>query len=114
MRTSVGILLRDRGSAPPTVGRCLRGRRAVPACDRFHHEESVMALAKGPEQGVCSARGCARRATLAIIWRNPAIHTGRTKTWLSCPEHLDHLKRYFTYRSFPYEVKPFPFEDGPG
>ena len=86
----------------------------MPAGDRFHHEESVMALAKGPEQGVCSARGCTRRATLAIIWRNPAIHTGRTKTWLSCPEHLDHLKRYFTYRSFPYEVKPFPFEDGPG
>ena len=38
-----------------------------------------MALAPGPEDLACSARGCSRKAEVAIIWSNPAIHTGRSK-----------------------------------
>jgi len=65
-----------------------------------------MALAPGPEDLACSARGCRRKAEVAIIWSNPAIHTGRSKTWLACRDHRDSLQQYLAYRDFPTRVVP--------
>lgn len=65
-----------------------------------------MALAKGPRDLICSARECEQKATQALEWSNPKIHTGRTKTWLSCEEHIPHLLNYLEYRSFPVCLMP--------
>lgn len=65
-----------------------------------------MALAKGPREGVCSARGCEQPAVWGIVWSNPKVHTGRTKTWLACDDHRDELASYMKYRGFPMEVVP--------
>ena len=65
-----------------------------------------MALARGPRDLICSARECEQKATQALIWSNPAIHTGRHKTWLSCPEHVAFLHEYLAYRNFPVETLP--------
>ena len=75
-----------------------------------------MALGVEATSGICSARECTNAAIYRIDWRNPAIHHGRTKTWLACEEHLSYLENYFTYRSFPYEVSAFvaPDEDSGG
>lgn len=62
-----------------------------------------MALARGPRDLICSARECEEKATHALEWRNPKIHTGRTKTWLSCPSHVPELLSYLSYRQFPVE-----------
>ena len=72
-----------------------------------------MALGVESASGICSARECTNAAIYRIDWRNPAIHRGRTKTWLACEEHLSYLENYFKYRSFPYEVSAFvaPDED---
>ena len=71
-----------------------------------------MALGVEAASGICSARECTNAAIYRIDWRNPAIHRGRTKTWLACEDHLS----YFKYRSFPYEVSAFvaPDEDSGG
>lgn len=63
-----------------------------------------MALAHGPEDLVCSARECEEPATVAVIWSNPKIHTGRHKTWLSCEAHRQFLVDYVGLRGFPVEV----------
>lgn len=60
-----------------------------------------MALAKGPESLICSARECEESAAWAIVWSNPAIHFGRSKTWLACETHRDHLDAYLKVRNFP-------------
>lgn len=65
-----------------------------------------MALAKGPRDLVCSARECEADAVWAVVWSNPNLHFGRTKTWLACDEHRDFLKQYLAYRDFPAEVIP--------
>ncbi len=66
-----------------------------------------MPLAPGPSEFVCSARECTALAVWRIDWSNPAIHYGRSKTWLACDEHLEELKSYFTYRNFPHQVRQF-------
>ena len=43
-----------------------------------------MALGVEAASGICSARECTNAAIYRIDWRNPAIHRGRTKTWLAC------------------------------
>ncbi|MFT0763151.1 hypothetical protein [Scrofimicrobium sp. R131] len=65
-----------------------------------------MAITKGPEALICSARGCEELATGAIIWSNPKLHFGRHKTWLTCPEHREFLTNYLGYRRFPVEYLP--------
>lgn len=65
-----------------------------------------MALARGPRDLICSARECEEKATQALVWSNPAIHTGRTKTWLACPDHVTFLQDYLSYRRFPVDVMP--------
>ncbi len=66
-----------------------------------------MALAPGPKEFICSARGCTEPAVWMIEWSNPNIHYGRTKKWLACDQHREELKSYFAYRNFPYEVTAF-------
>lgn len=63
-----------------------------------------MRLARGPKDLICSARDCENDALWAVVWSNPNLHFGRTKTWLACGEHRDHLKNFLAYRKFPVEV----------
>ncbi len=65
-----------------------------------------MAVARGPRNGVCSARGCQKPALWAIIWRNPSIRRNRDKTWLACDEHREYLLSYMRVRDFPAHVMP--------
>jgi hypothetical protein len=61
-----------------------------------------------PPEAVCSAKGCTRPATWALLWNNPRIHTpDRRKTWLACDEHRQHLSDFLSARSFLREVEPF-------
>jgi hypothetical protein len=49
----------------------------------------------------CSAKGCRSRATTDLSWRNPQLHdAARTKHWLACDEHADHLADFLSRRGF--------------
>ena len=65
-----------------------------------------MALARGPEDGICAARECSRPATLQITWTNPKIPWSDSKTWLACENHREELSDYMRYRGFPFTVTP--------
>ncbi|RNI24658.1 hypothetical protein EFY87_02835 [Flexivirga caeni] len=55
----------------------------------------------------CSAKGCRRDASYAIVWRNPRIHAeDRHKTWLACDEHRTTLSDFLSLRGFPMHVVP--------
>jgi len=61
-----------------------------------------------PLEAKCSRAGCTRSATKSLLWTNPSIHRdGKTKTWLSCEEHLDYLRGFLTDRSFLLEEAEF-------
>lgn len=61
-----------------------------------------------PIAAKCSRAGCTERATTTLVWANPSIHKeGRTKSWLSCDEHLEYLRSFLTDRSFLLEEKVF-------
>jgi hypothetical protein len=50
---------------------------------------------------VCSAKGCRREATRALLWNNPTLHTAaRRKVWLACPEHETSLGEFLRVRGF--------------
>lgn len=59
-------------------------------------------MGTGPEEAPerqCSRRGCRQRATAALLWNNPRIHTPeRRKTWLACPDHEAWLSAYLAER----------------
>ncbi|MGI8577823.1 MAG: acetone carboxylase [Nocardioidaceae bacterium] len=58
-----------------------------------------------PDELICSARGCARRATVALRWNNPKLHTEpQRKTWLACPDHEQSLADFLAARGFLREV----------
>lgn len=65
-------------------------------------------MSVGPELDVqeqCRARGCPARATHAVIWRNPALHTPeRRKVWLACAQHREPLRDFVARRGFLIEV----------
>jgi hypothetical protein len=53
------------------------------------------------EQPRCSAKGCRSLATVDLSWRNPRLHdAARTKHWLACDDHADHLADYLAVRGF--------------
>jgi len=55
----------------------------------------------GAEQPRCSAKGCREVATVDLLWRNPRLHdAARTKHWLACDDHADHLADYLAVRGF--------------
>ena len=70
-----------------------------------------MPLAQAPRNPICSARECTAPADYAVIWHNPRLHTGRSKTWLACVGHLDFLRNYLRDRGFPFRVEDFTPED---
>jgi hypothetical protein len=50
---------------------------------------------------VCSAKGCRREATRALLWNNPTLHQeARRKVWLACDEHEGSLGDFLTLRGF--------------
>ena len=52
----------------------------------------------------CSAKGCRAAATIELRWRNPRLHDeSRTKRWLACDSHADHLADYLSARGFLLE-----------
>ena len=53
----------------------------------------------------CSRAGCRERATAALRWRNPRIHSAdRRKVWSACDAHVGYLRDYLAARDFPVEV----------
>lgn len=63
--------------------------------------------ASGPDQLICSAKGCTQLATQQVVWNNPKIHTpDRRKIWLACPEHESSLRRFLDARGFYLETVP--------
>jgi hypothetical protein len=57
----------------------------------------------------CSAKGCARSATVALRWNNPRLHPPeRRKTWLACDEHETSLSQFLGARGFLRETEPSP------
>ncbi len=50
---------------------------------------------------VCSAKGCRREATRALLWNNPTLHdAARRKVWLACTDHEDSLGDFLRLRGF--------------
>jgi hypothetical protein len=50
---------------------------------------------------LCSAKGCRSVATVDLAWRNPRLHDAtRTKHWLACDDHVDHLTDFLSVRGF--------------
>lgn len=54
---------------------------------------------------VCSAKGCRRQATRALLWNNPTLHTpDRRKVWLACADHEASLGEFLSLRGFLKEA----------
>jgi hypothetical protein len=71
-------------------------------------------VSDAPARRTCSRAGCRREATVAIVWRNPRLHTGdKHKTWLACDEHVDVLRDFLAARAFPLELSPIPSSPDP-
>ena len=50
---------------------------------------------------VCSAKGCRREATRALLWNNPTLHdAARRKVWLACADHEESLGDFLRLRGF--------------
>ena len=61
----------------------------------------------GPEELVCSAKGCRAPATWRLVWNNPRVHTpDREKVWTACDEHREPLSHHLAVRSFLLRVEP--------
>ncbi len=63
--------------------------------------------ADGPDEVVCSAKGCRAPAAHVLVWNNPKLHTpGREKPWGACDEHRESLSEYLSVRGFLRRVDP--------
>lgn len=63
----------------------------------------------GPEELICSAKGCRAAAVFDVQWNNPTIHTpDRRKHWLACAEHRDSLSAFLSARGFLRDVERLP------
>jgi len=50
---------------------------------------------------LCSAKGCRRGATRALLWNNPRLHAAaRRKVWLTCADHESRLRDFLGARGF--------------
>jgi hypothetical protein len=62
---------------------------------------------EGPDDAICSAKGCRNDAVWALVWNNPKVHTpDREKVWVACDEHKESLSRFLSVRSFLKRVDP--------
>ncbi|NHD17782.1 hypothetical protein G9447_09705 [Actinopolyspora sp. BKK1] len=60
----------------------------------------------GPDQRICSAKGCQQTASYTVIWNNPKVHTPeREKTWLACGQHREWLSDFLDKRDFLRRVE---------
>lgn len=67
----------------------------------------LMGSPDGPEQPICSRRGCTEPATFRLEWNNPSVHTpDRRKVWLACSEHRVFLADFLGARGFLKDVLP--------
>ncbi|QIK76581.1 hypothetical protein [Nocardioides piscis] len=65
--------------------------------------------ADAEDEPVCSAKGCTQRASWALLWNNPKLHTPeRRKTWLACEAHRVSLSEFLGARGFLKETEPVP------
>jgi hypothetical protein len=63
------------------------------------------ALVTRDEPAICSAKGCTRDASWALLWNNPKLHTpDRRKTWLACDDHRVSLSDFLGARGFLRDV----------
>ena len=61
----------------------------------------------GPENAICSAKGCQAAAVWDLVWNNPKLHTpDRRKSWLACDAHRESLSGFLSARQFLIEVRP--------
>ena len=61
----------------------------------------------GPDERICSARGCTAPAVWEVRWNNPKLHTpDREKTWVACDEHRSSLSQFLEVRGFLRRVDP--------
>lgn len=68
----------------------------------------------GPDELLCSAKGCRAAAVWALRWNNPKIHTAdRRKIWLACDEHRESLSAFLSRRDFLKDVVPVADRDAP-
>ena len=50
---------------------------------------------------VCSAKGCRREATRALLRNTPTLHdAARRKVWLACADHEPTLGEFLRLRGF--------------
>ncbi len=68
----------------------------------------------GPDELLCSAKGCRAEAVWALRWNNPKIHTPeRRKIWLACDAHRESLSAFLSRRDFLKDVVPVADRDAP-
>lgn len=61
----------------------------------------------GPEELICSSRGCPVSAVHQIEWNNPKLHTpDRRKIWLACEAHESTLRQFLDARGFYRQTVP--------
>lgn len=70
-----------------------------------------MPLKRDPAENICSRRGCNNPPTMKVVWKNPAVRGNRNKVWLSCADHEQYFRDYFSYRSFPVQFIPWDERD---
>lgn len=64
-------------------------------------------LNDAPQELLCSARGCRRKALWALRWNNPAVHAPeRRKVWLACDQHEVTLREFLEMRGFHRDCVP--------
>ena len=60
---------------------------------------------EGPDELICSSKGCSEPAVHRVEWNNPKIHTpDRRKVWLACAVHEQTLRRFLDARGFYKET----------
>ena len=64
-------------------------------------------IPEGPDDLLCSARGCRQPASYELQWNNPKIHNAdRRKHGLACDDHRESLAQFLSARGFLKEVLP--------
>lgn len=64
-----------------------------------------MSLKEGPDELICSSKGCTAAAKHEVRWNNPKLHTpDRRKIWLACDEHEPTLRGFLDARGFYRET----------
>jgi hypothetical protein len=64
-------------------------------------------MGEGPDQVICSAKGCRNAAIWAVVWNNPKLHApDREKVWAACDEHKESLANFLSARSFLKRIEP--------